>query len=959
LAAIVVALGVNAWVEAGSPLDDAAAVWRMDSAHGSTDRGGPLAVEGDVRLGVELADSDREASLRHGGDGRVARFNGGYLRAGTLADRPIALQGKEMTLAVRLRDATGAWTAPLFAKQAPNDPYANILEGRDGSLHYLWRTEPIERRASGTFSATGRYGFNGEGNDQHHLWPYRPGEFALSTLTVDETGMVTLYHNGQKSTGPIDRQRQNVGDRLFRVGAKHGDGEFLTGDVAEILVYDRVISAEERSNLESVLRSKWGLGGTAAGSAGSVPTQGLALHLQADDVNADRSKPGTPGPLEAWKDTAGTGRSVTQRDRGKQPQLVPGVLAGKPVVRFRGQECLDGAAVLPAGCCHFTFVAVWRRDHANGSQVIFEQSSLGTGRRACLLTTGAGGGNRDFADAVLRLRVPVPMIDPARWHDVVARFRGPNLELFVDGVLVDEEWPHGALYQFCAPFLIGAGCENGRVTTGFRGEIDHVALWNRALNDEEIAALAGGAEEVARRDREILGPVQASIQYWKPRGYNAWAGDCMPFFHDGVFHLFYLYDRHHHGSKWGQGAHQYAHASSKDLVHWEHHPLAVPIVEQWECSMGTCDCLWHDGQYHMFYTDCGSRCEYKDKPQQGSWIFAATSADGVHFHKDLKPLVAGGDCTVFRDPATGLFHMIRGGGNRLVSRDLRTWEETPGDFVARKPGTTGECPHLFAWNGWFYFILGTNAIWKSRSALGPWEEMKPTIYDGLFVPKVAEFTGNRRLLAGFLFERGWAGHLALRELIQYPDGSLGTKFPSELIPASGEPLQLAFTASGPETSGDGRTITIKASDKFAAGALDGVPRNVRITLRVVPQSGAKCLDFGVCVRGKGNYEGGCELRFEPARKRAQYGVPENHGPAKDSTGRIARGRDFAIESVEKLDGPFDLEMIVKDDIVDACIDGRRTMITRRDPEPDGDRLFFFARQGEVTFEKIAVRPLSP
>ena len=549
------------------------------------------------------------------------------------------------------------------------------------------------------------------------------------------------------------------------------------------------------------------------------------------------------------------------------------------------------------------------------------------------------------------------LIEPNRWHDVVARFRGANLELFVDGVLVDEEWPHGGLFDFTGPFLIGAGYEQGKLKSGFRGRIDHLALWNRALKDEEITALAGGVEEVARRDREILGPEPSSVQYWKPRGYNAWAGDCMPFFHDGTFHLFYLFDRRHHGSKWGQGAHQYAHVSSRDLIHWEHRPLAVPIVQQWECSMGTCDAIWHDGTYHMFYTDCGSRCEYKDKPQRGSWIFVATSADGVHFHKDLKPLVSGGDCTVFRDPATGLFHLIRGGGNRLVSKDLRNWQETPGDFVARKPGTTGECPHEFEWNGWFYFILGTNAVWKSRSALGPWEEMKPTIYDGLFVPKVAEFTGNRRILAGFNFERGWAGHLALRELIQYPDGSLGMKFPPELIPASGKPQKLSFAALSSESSGDSTRVRIRAPGRFAAGMLAGVPANVRITLRVMPQPGAKT--FGLCFRGQGNYESGCELRFEPGRQRVQYAAVKGRGPAEDSTGPIAQGRDFAIENVENLDRPFTLDIIVKNDLIDTCIDQRRTMLTRRDPEAHGDRLFFFAREGEVTFADISVRPLSP
>jgi beta-fructofuranosidase len=185
----------------------------------------------------------------------------------------------------------------------------------------------------------------------------------------------------------------------------------------------------------------------------------------------------------------------------------------------------------------------------------------------------------------------------------------------------------------------------------------------------------------------------------------------------------------------------------------------------------------------------------------------------------------------------------------------------------------------------------------------------------------------------------------LRELIQYPDGSLGMKFPPELIPATGEPLKL----------GSGSSIRIAAPGKFTTASLTGVPRNVRITLRVVPQPGAKA--FGLCVRGRGDYNGGCELRFDPAGQRAQYGLPQNHGPAPVATGRIAAGRDYALQNVERLDQPFTLEVIVKDDIVDACIDQRRTMISRRDPEPTGDRLFFFACDGEVTFESVEVRPL--
>jgi hypothetical protein len=70
-------------------------------------------------------------------------------------------------------------------------------------------------------------------------------------------------------------------------------------------------------------------------------------------------------------------------------------------------------------------------------------------------------------------------------------------------------------------------------------------------------------------------------------------------------------------------------------------------------------------------------------------------------------------------------------------------------------------------------------------------------------------------------------------------------------------------------------------------------------------------------------------------QRAQYGVPHDHGPAEDATGRIALGRDYAIENVERLDRPFTLDIIVTNDLIDTCIDGRRTMVTRRDPESDG------------------------
>ena len=160
------ALGLSDLVGAASPFDNAAAVWHMNKANDPGDRGGPIAIRGDVKLGVELTGSEREASLRRGGDGRVARFNGGYLRVGSTGDGRMALHGKEMTLCVRLQDPHGDGNAFLFGKDESTDSYANVLYRQNGYLRYLWQTEPLARRVLGAADKRAGYGFNGESNDR-------------------------------------------------------------------------------------------------------------------------------------------------------------------------------------------------------------------------------------------------------------------------------------------------------------------------------------------------------------------------------------------------------------------------------------------------------------------------------------------------------------------------------------------------------------------------------------------------------------------------------------------------------------------------------------------------------------------------------------------------------------------------------------------------------------------------
>ena len=452
------------------------------------------------------------------------------------------------------------------------------------------------------------------------------------------------------------------------------------------------------------------------------------------------------------------------------------------------------------------------------------------------------------------------------------------------------------------------------------------------------------------------------MQYFKPAG-DFFLGDCMPFAHEGLFHLFYLLDESHHKGLGGLGGHQWAHASTTDLVHWAHHPLALPISADWEGSICTGSVFYHDGIYHAFYAT-----RLRDWSQH---LGHAVSQDGIHFAKSTPNPFASPppgyapndyrDPFVFQDDA-GRFHMLvtskieayplydRGGCLlHLTSMDLWAWDVvgpmlTPGGDV----GAAGvpECPDLFEWNGWYYLLFGLHLQTRyrmARSPLGPWLRPPVDVLDTHFcaVMKTAPFGENRRIGVGWGGPRQegkdsgrmlWGGNAVFRELIQHPDGTLGTRFPPEMTPGQGESLALTFTALTPSCYGDSRQIAFDTPETLAVGVLDNLPNPCRVRCRVEP--GVGCLRFGLGLRGQGEFAEKYDLTFDAPLR----------------TVMLAQQR---IEGVNGLDAPFTLEIILQEDIIDVCIGEQRCMINRL-PELRGNRLFFFCENGAVRFTDIEV-----
>lgn len=367
----------------------------------------------------------------------------------------------------------------------------------------------------------------------------------------------------------------------------------------------------------------------------------------------------------------------------------------------------------------------------------------------------------DFRDAPLCLRAPA-----APGDEVSLLIRPCRLELYVNGGLADEEWPVGSI-------ALGGAC---------RAQGSFPLLLTELEAPEET-----GRPSTLRSGRalnELLLP-----------GVNI--GDCMPFSADadgmsahradGRYHLFYLYDRHHHRSKWGLGAHQWAHVSTADFATWDAHPNAVEITEDWEGSICTGSVVYDGQAYYAWYA-------VRMADGSPARMTAALSTDLYHFKKTsvyftlpdaYEPASARDPKVVFVE---GRYHMFvttslqesgLGCLAHLVSDRMslksEDWKDL-GPILTGQDEQQPECPDYFRMGGYYYLVYsirGTARYVYSRTPFGEggWIQPQNGVIPCGRVPKSAVLNGER-IFAGFLAVCGYAGPAVFSRARQNPDGTL-------------------------------------------------------------------------------------------------------------------------------------------------------------------------------------------
>ncbi len=328
-----------------------------------------------------------------------------------------------------------------------------------------------------------------------------------------------------------------------------------------------------------------------------------------------------------------------------------------------------------------------------------------------------------------------------------------RIELYVNEILVDEEWP----------------CGNRLFTQGDRVEADCDIKTERYFP--------------AKREEPCVTSVFFGAEGWRPEE-NVFVGDCMPYVRDDEYHVLYLKDRHHHYSKWGMGAHQWSHISTKDFVEWSVHPMAVEITDPAEGSVCTGSRIQHNGQDYLFYT-------VRRGGRQAAPIRRSISGDGYHFEKDdnfgfILPEIYDG--AVARDPkvikdANGLFHMIlttslvaegRGCLAHFVSGDLQDWQDTHEPLYVSEDGTEPECPDYIFYKNRYYLIFSLNGRARymlSEEPFANWKMPENPEIPCASVPKGAVW-GDKIVFTGFKGIDGYAGTMTFKSAVADEKGEL-------------------------------------------------------------------------------------------------------------------------------------------------------------------------------------------
>ena len=586
------------------------------------------------------------------------------------------------------------------------------------------------------------------------------------------------------------------------------------------------------------------------------------------------------------------------------------------------------------------------------------------------------------AKGVYQVRTPQGFIRRDRWCDVIVRYDGKRLQMFVDGVLANETSAAGALRRNTTiPLLIGGHADTKKTWSLEGCQIDHAAVWNRALDDDSIVSLSGGAEAVKARRRQLQTRLEPLPTRFRSKDPVEFAKEAMairrimsadphrptwhfiapigfmfdangPILYKGQYHLFYL----QYPFK-GTGRSNVCcrgHAVSKDLVHWKDLPIAMWPDSPWDrTAVFSGNTVIDDKGIPTFiYTGNNSH-----KTALG---VLARSYDGMlTWKKKLvmdKPPYPGTpvhwDGQIWKDG--GMWHQLCGGAYKgagaavlWTSPDLERWTYRNRIYTTRKYGRFWELPYLLDFGAKHVLIIGVVPVryWIGKYDKKKFEFTPDKIEAEILDPSGQYYApnphmvdnkgpgGSKRTIMHAWVRGGksptkevpyWDGMHAIPRVLTFEDGRLTQRPIPEL-----QALRYGH-----------KRLAERSVDSSTPGLLKGITGNALEIVASFDPRNATAKRFGVKLRVSKDTRKHVTVYYEPSTRR--FGV-----------GGSVVGPPIAAKTDFPANGPVTLHIFLDHSVVEVFVAGRAiTKRTFTDPADHG--LDAFSDGGKVRLKSLDV-----
>lgn len=477
-------------------------------------------------------------------------------------------------------------------------------------------------------------------------------------------------------------------------------------------------------------------------------------------------------------------------------------------------------------------------------------------------------------------------------------------------------------------------------------------------------------------------------------------GDAIPFYHDGVYHIFSLTPPPGTTVYPARLRTTWSHTISKDLVHWEELETALyPGAGDEPDADGiwTGAVIYGENKYHIFYTGYNYHLETDQQT-----ICHATSEDGIKWTKDpanpvVKPVAELYERLDWRDPYVfyneddGCYWMLISGrikegpptktGCIILYRsdNLESWEYYGPIY---KPYHTNcpECCEMYKMgDNWYLsysrFSEFVNTVYRvAKSPFGPWRTPKMDGIGGrrFYAAKSMENDEGRRFYFAWAHDRAersdqgewyWGGEFCVpHEVAVNAEGELDVKMPKEISESIQEPVEWTYKSIWGETQRFGETsIVLNAEGTLNYGFFQFEEESVMFSCKMKV---GDCRDhFGLLLKSDEKAARCLELRVEPGMQRISLvNLPMDVDPFwRESCTNVGEPKNPGPDGIRVCEKPFpvkmgdliDVKVIIDDDMVEIFI-GEKAAFTYRVYEKTDYNIGLQVQDGSVEYYDIKI-----